>query len=374
MHPFRCLLLAGILACASCASHSLIGDVEGVNDGRPMVFGTSLPQAEADITKGSASLDADFLVDTWKNFGASTQQVVMHHYRVDYTAGAAFPWNYVGVNNQPQRYWDLSAFPYEFRAVSPALGGISIGEGGISISQPFRAQTLLDGSYQLPGNEPCLVAHVSRSKTASGYEDRDRIKDAEINAASRANAVREVHMPFHHLMSKVGFRIFIDDPQPDSPDYRVTLNSICIRVVNSDDSFVTASSQYTATDAQGLGKGTFSGNTVQSGAFTLLSHGEYTGLNLRQHLNRESAYDLSPDYLLQIPQGNISLQVDVQLTTSDNVSFPCHTVLENLAWEPDKRYNYILHIPNLHGHQVFLDTCEVLPWEAVQTSDIPVEL
>ena len=47
---------------------------------------------------------------------------------------------------------------------------------------------------------------------------------------------------------------------------------------------------------------------------------------------------------------------------------------EYFAWEPEKRYVYYLHIPNLLGHDIFLDTCEILPWDEVQTSEIPVEL
>jgi hypothetical protein len=47
---------------------------------------------------------------------------------------------------------------------------------------------------------------------------------------------------------------------------------------------------------------------------------------------------------------------------------------EYFAWEPEKRYVYYLHIPNLLGHDIILDTCEILPWDEVQTSEIPVEL
>ena len=44
------------------------------------------------------------------------------------------------------------------------------------------------------------------------------------------------------------------------------------------------------------------------------------------------------------------------------------------TWEPEKRYIYYLRIPNIHSHELVLETCEILSWDEVQTSDIPIEL
>jgi hypothetical protein len=189
----------------------------------------------------------------------------------------------------------------------------------------------------------------------------------------------------------VGFRIFIDDPQPSSPDYRVALKSVKISVVNADNNFVISSKSYTTTNQQGLDHGTFADNTTATGEYTLLQHGEYVGKNLRENLNRETALDLCPLYLQQIPQKYVQIHVEVEMQTDHltngvvdaSNAFTYDSVLsldktsttgDRFTWEPDTRYVYFLHIPNLHKHTIFLDTCEILPWDEVQTSDIIIEL
>lgn len=398
------LIITAILLTASCASDSTIEETAGVKDELPMVFGTTFAQQEtvvaqqkAPVTRGASELQSDFKVSTWKNFGRQGQQTVMEGYKVNYDATAApYKWDYVDVLGQPQRYWDLAAYPYEFRAVAPYMQEAMISDQGLTVSLTdhyFQAQTLKNDVYNVSDSEgePFVVAHVSRQQKGSSYEDRDQIKDKEINADAKANAVREVHMPFHHLISKVGFRLFIDDPQPSSPDYRVWLKSVEISVVNSNNSFVTASRKYTASNAQGLGCGSFSENSVASGAFVLVKHGEYTGKNLRENLNRETAFDLTPTYLQQIPQGNIKIRVQITMqtdhvvngTVDDSSSIVYDKLLsldksqtegDAFSWAPDTRYVYYLHIPNLYAHDIFLDTCEILPWDEVQTSEIIVEL
>lgn len=399
------LIIATVSLTASCASDSTIEETVEFADELPMVFGTTFAQQEttalqqktAAVTRAASLLTSDFKVSTWKHFATEKQQAVMDGYKVDYTADAMpYQWDYVDVLGQPQRYWDLSAFPYEFRAVAPYMSEAMISDQGLTVSLTdhyFQAQTLKNDVYNVSDSEgePFVVAHVSRQQKGSSYEDRDQIKDKEINADAKANAVREVHMPFHHLISKVGFRIFIDDPQPSSPDYRVTLKDVEISVENSDNSFVTASKRYTATNAQGFGHGSFSENTLASGVFVLVQYGEYTGKNLRENLNRETAFDLTPAYLQQIPQKGVKIRVKVTMQTDHVVggqtvesnTFEHDKLLsldktnaegDTFNWLPDTRYVYYLHIPNLEAHDIFLDTCEILPWDEVQTSEIIVEL
>lgn len=393
MNLFRNILLfAAVLLITSCTTDSTLEDEHRVDDSLPMVFGTSLSTAEADATRSAASLEANFKVNTWKNFGNAQQQTVMDGFKVEYDpTGNPYKWDYVDVDGQLQRYWDLGAFPYEFRAVSPYFTGATITASGLSLDvshQPFQAQTYINETHNITDAacEPCVVAHVTRQKDGTDYADHDIIRNAEINADAKANAVREVHMPFHHLMTKVGFRIFIDDPQPTSPDYQVFLKNMTISIENTGNNFVIASNTYNATNAQGLGKGTFSDNTTATGSYTLMQHGNYEGMNLRQNLHRESAYDLTPGELHQIPQHNVKIRVNFTLETDhDGVEeneFTYDRLLslweldegDNFTWEPDKRYIYYLHIPNIHMHEIFLVTCEVLPWDDVQTTDIPVEM
>ena len=343
------------------------------DNGQPMVFGSS-PVA----TTRSASLETfytDFKVGVWKNFGNTTQQNVMDGYKVAYNAVTS-KWDYVGIGSQIQRYWDLSAFPYEFHAVSPYLEGATIEADKITINvpaKPFKAQTYFNEVYNLTPaeSEPCVVAQVSR-------------QDVDIS---------EVKMPFHHLISKVGFRIYLDDPQPTDPAYVAQIDTLTISVVKT--GFISESKTYTATTAQGLLNGTFSGDTT-SDEFVLLKHGLYqeaddnntlVPIDLRQHLRHEDAIDLCPDYLQQIPHEDLKIRIKLQITTIDGdnheETFNYDKLLslnkseasgDLFTWEPEKRYVYFLRIPNIHGHEIVLETCEILPWDEVQTTDIPIEL
>ncbi len=202
-------------------------------------------------------------------------------------------------------------------------------------------------------------------------------------------------MPFHHLISKVGFRIFIDDPQPTTPYYTITLKNIKISVVK--EGFITASNTYTA--EQGLLNGTFA-STQMSADFPILHNEEsanvYSGIDLRQYRNKNDALDLCSKsktdykYLYQIPQKDFKIRVELQLETVNDTQTPVeketftysqllsidktNTTGDLFKWDPETRYIYYLHIPNLHKHEIFLNTCEILPWDEVQTTNIDVGL
>lgn len=389
------LHIATALLIVACSSDSTLEEekkpVPLVDDQKPMVFSSS--SAKTAATRASSALETlhdNFKVSVWKNYGnTASQQNVMDGYRVNY---AAPEWDYVdvvvGTNTQAQRYWDMNAYPYEFRATSPYLPGALLATDQITLdvsSQPFKAQTLINDAYNATDvvSEPCIVAHVNRQKVGDDYVDMDVIANEEINTASKTNATRSIIMPFHHLISKVGFRIFIDDPQPTVQDYVARINSITISAVKS--GFISESNTYTATNAQGLRNGTFSDNTT-SDEFILLQHDLYSDLDLRQYLRQSDAYDLCPNYLQQIPQGDVKIRVQLQIKTIDGESHEetinydkllslnkTTTTGDLFTWEPEKRYIYYLHIPNLHAHEIEY-TCEILSWDEVQTSDIPIEL
>ena len=395
-HLHRDILhIATALLIVACSSDSTLEEKREhaplVDDQKPMVFSSS--SAKTAATRASSPLEPlhdNFKVSVWKNYGnTASQQNVMDGYRVNY---AASEWDYVdvvvGTHTQAQRYWDITAFPYEFRATSPYLASASLATDEITLdvsSQPFKAQTLINDAYNATDvvSEPCIVAHVNRQKVVDDYVDMDVIANEEINTASKTNATRSIIMPFHHLISKVGFRIFIDDPQPTVQNYVARLNSITITAVKS--GFISESKTYTATTAQGLRNGTFSDNTT-SDEFILLQHGLYSDLDLRQYLRQSDAYDLCPNYLQQIPQGDVKIRVQLQIITIDGDNHEetinydkllslnkTMTTGDLFTWEPEKRYIYYLHIPNLHAHEIEY-TCEILSWDEVQTSDIPIEL
>ena len=374
-----------------------------VDDQKPMVFSTS--SSEGAATRASSPLETlhdNFKVSVWKNYGnTASQQNVMDGYKVNYTASK---WDYVdvvvGTHTQAQRYWDITAFPYEFRAVSPYLDAATIETDKVTLdvsSQPFTAQTYIDDIYNVTDevSEPCVVAHISRQKVGDNYVDTDVIKNVEVNETLKAVPTREVRMPFHHLISKVGFHIYIDDPQPTVLNYVAKLNSVKISAVKT--GFITKSETYTATTTQGLGSGIFSNNTT-SDEFVLLQHGLYqildgdeniVDLNLRDYVSRDHTFDLCPNYLQQIPQENLKIHVQLQIvvvsttdgSTIDTINYDkllslnrMITTGDDFTWEPETRYIYNLRIPNLQAHDIILDTCEILPWDEVQASDIPIEL
>ena len=407
MRMFRhILLLTAVLLTVSCSSDSTLSEEKVIDTRTPMVFGTSYAQADTEVTRASSILEADFKVGVWKAFGAADQQTVMDGYKVDYNATATNKWNYVDIQvtgkpQQVERYWDLSAFPYEFRAVSPYLTDTeaTVTPTGITITKPFQAQKMTDtGITPSDGSsEACVVAHVKRVKSGADYVDTDVIEHQEINTTGQANATREVHLPFHHLISKVGFRIYIDNPSPFQSDYSVSLQSIRITAKNATTGFIYGSSTYTATDA--LAAGVFSNNSTTANEHDLLNRttpytetigGVTKNLDFHNHLNRAQAFDLTPGCLHQIPQENVKLHVqltmhshhveseDQKFTYDSWLSLDRNNNTENqcdvFTWEREKRYIYYLHIPNLHGHDILLETCEILPWGEVESNNIDIKM
>jgi hypothetical protein len=409
------LLLATAILATACSSDTTLEEQQTVDTRQPMVFAASATAANdvptatgAPAMTGVTRADAGYLettfnsfkVGTWKAFATSQQQTVMGGYRVNHTTD--HHWNYVDVDGQLQRYWDLAAFPYEFRAVAPYTSGATITPDGLTVSASFRAQVLTNGVYNVSAtvSEPCVVAQVSRSAESAGsYKDTDEIKQREINDAAKGDATRDVRMPFHHLVSKVGFRIYIDNPQPidhewddgiGGDEYTVWIKQIQITVKRDGQDFITASNTYTATNAQGLLNGTFTDNTTQSAEHTIMSHNAYTlenQNNLHKHLNQADAFDMTPDCIIQLPQDNVKVHVQLTIHTNHVLAteqeFTYDTWLsldknntagDHFTWLPDTRYIYYLHIPNLHGHEINLTSCEILPWDDVQTSDIDVGL
>lgn len=416
------ILTAALLATA-CSNDATLEEENRVEVRQPMVFSAPAAQAETVVTRSGTPLEGtfkNFKVGTWKAFGQATQQNVMNGYRVEYSEtaftdyGDGYNWHYESIGSQVLRYWDLSAFPYEFRAIAPYDDHTDITTAGITINCAddyyFKSETRA-GDNTNKGCEPYVACHVTRTQQADGtYEDTDIIKNEHINTAGKANATREVHMPFHHLMTKVGFRVFIDNPAPEQKPYHVILESMTISIHGKDGQFITGSKTYTASNTDGLNLGAFTDNTTVTTTvadpYPLLSHGQYyepagsaTLLDLHQHLHRENAYDLTPGELLQIPQEDVEIKVEVKIKTNFNeetgelwdvggtdyheetysrwlnimhdedAQEPSH-----FTWLPDNKYIFYLRIGNIHEHEIYLDTCEILPWDDVQTTDIDVGL
>lgn len=384
MYLFRYIpLLATVLLIASCSSQGTIEEEKVVDLREPMRFGTTMAQTAVEETRAALEeTHTNFRVHTWKAFGQTAQQEIMNGYEVDYNS--VTHWQYEGIGTQVLRYWDLAGYPYEFRAVAPCLSAsdVEITANNITINKPFKGQTLINDEYNLDAAdcEACVVAHVSRVKQGDDYVDTDKIKNTEINAVGKANAFREVRLPFHHLNSKIGFRIYLKEPK--STTYTVHLQDIKIYAVYDGYRSFVNEAQYTAANIQGLGNGTWIPTATTSANHTLLQHGYYDE-DLMQHRTHETAYDMTPQYLHQVPQGNIRLRVEATLKTSAGKTVSINKILANeivpelqeiFTWESDKRYIYYLYINDIHGLDIFLDTCEVLPWDDVESTNIDVGL
>ena len=388
----------------SCATESA-DDVRAIYDHSPMRFNSSGQDAEVTTPTRATILKNDFSVSCWKSFKETNQQIVMDNYKVQYSsgttsgstsAGTKDRWSYTDIDGQTEKYWDIASFPYEFRAVTPWFSEsmVSISSNNLTISFAsdnnisFKAQTFLENNYNCTSkrSEACLLAQVRRSEEGKEYKDEDLLVGKEINATTKANPVRDVHLPFHHLMSKVGFRIYIDDPQPDYHSYTVTLKDVEIKIepIHPATEVITESNGYSCTN-DNLFSGTFENNSTQPSFVLLKKPGEYSE-DLRKCLNHSTAFDFNvKSYedkdLQQIPQGPFKIKVSLTLIfngTTKNIntylSADNNAEGDNYSWEPNKYYLYYLRIPNLVAQPIILTTCEVTDWEEVKTSDIEVGL
>lgn len=122
------MTLVAVLALTSCSSDSLVGE-SPVNNEAPIAFTVSqrnTTRDDASATTGDPLQSkgyTDFGVWAYKYKETSTTagNAVMNNYKVEYTAnsGKETDWNYVGVDNQIERYWDLSYNNTKFFAYAP---------------------------------------------------------------------------------------------------------------------------------------------------------------------------------------------------------------------------------------------------------------
>lgn len=395
------ILATTLLMMAACSSDKTLEEVDDITGhDNPMRFGTSGTfGADMENTTRAIDLEDGFKVTCWKSFDGNniTSLPVMTDYEVAYHPGDAQRWTYDDVRDQYLHYWDLSAYPYDFRACTPYLEDAHFEASGFSLNlsgsdRIFCAQTFLERQYNqdLKHSEPCLIAEVKRmGKDINGsYRDFDMLKrdvagPLEINTNNNSWGVRDVHLPFHHLVSKVGFRLYIDDPEV--PSYDITLSDVNISIVK--DGFMLSSKQYRADNANGLLNGTFVQPVTVNERSLITKTEPYSDVNMANHLNKATAFDFHcPDDMIQLPQKELKIHARLTLSYTINgepKSFDYDTLLsldgENPAgdpfdWDPNTHYIYYLHLKNLEQYPIIVCTAEIVPWEIVQTSDIEIGL
>ena len=117
-----------------CSSDGTITDIPDYVEQDPLTF--SVASSSTSVSRAAShELEQGFMVSTYKLYGSKQQQKVMECYEALYSTDEdnkyhGSKWNTVGkqgADNDPsslyqtqyERYWDLSAFPYRFHAITP---------------------------------------------------------------------------------------------------------------------------------------------------------------------------------------------------------------------------------------------------------------
>lgn len=384
-HKIRYSWYVGALMCASltaCTSDGTIDEVETAEQ-VPMQFSQTALSTPAK-TRGSDPLAQGFLVSCYKGIGSTDVQQVMDNYEVKYkvdTWNNLSCWNYVGTKtdgfykDQVLRYWDVSAFPYQFYAVTPCPAPADIPQLVLTNSQ-FAMPASAEYVYQTCNNgvvssgaEPYLLAQVECTDV-SNTNDKDMLAGGKTIAKSASAYSRYVALPFHHLTSKVRFLIYNNYKKEIPNDFK--LYNIKIKAASAD--YVIEGRAFTATLTSGnVFDGTFTDVTKGSDAEKVLVQTDDDAArkcDLKVAVDREHAYDcLNPtgkttnDGLLQIPQKNVKL----------SFSFDVYGVEFNRNFESeDKHIKYDMATKTIHYNDVEIEGTYDLAPNTINTFVIKV--
>ena len=199
---------------AACSSDDVIEEVKPIVESTdPMRFSNVSDnyQTRTDYTIPNL-LKQGFMVSCYKKFGQPDQQTVMPQYEVNYEPydswyGEKVSWNYISAESSHQfyqeqyvKFWDYSAFPYRFHAIAPYPvdpSAITLSDKSLTINNPYKMQTSLNGLVTPADAEPHLVAQVQRDGLGN---DIDVFANKDITGENHT-AHRYVSLPFHHLNS-----------------------------------------------------------------------------------------------------------------------------------------------------------------------------
>lgn len=416
----------------SCSSNSVLQETEDISQAKdPIRFRDVNGDYQATRTNQSIPnlLQQNFMVSCYKNFAKELQQTVMPMYEVNYeTYNSQYgevSWNYIPQPNghqfyqdQFERFWDMSAFPYRFFAVSPAplqsnalISGFSLTDKELVIPMRYEHQTCTDG-VTTAGAEPCLVAEVERRTTGRDYDllvkAADNTYPKEINNSSQT-LNRIVALPFHHLNCKVRFCISCPNLGEGGEEHEVT--NVEIKARNQ--GFIT-SAKYKAQleEDKTLMGGRFTDPETTTTPEVLLSISEdyeqhQTGNNLYYGTNEPMVkyYFECPNGMTQIPQEGVQLSITFTVkgkfdeTTYDTSKFSInfdsgHTTFtdvpitlkdpyqDTFTWEKNTYYTYNIilgpFIPAESTYPVGGDgkegpiwfTCVVGEWDNIESDEI----
>ncbi len=407
----RLFMTAAIAAMMTSCSSNTTSEDQGItpeNQGTPMRFSAPAVGTMETRTRASEPLKSGFLVSTYKN-GTISQQEVMNQYEAKYSSD---PWNTTNTSwktvgtvtdgfyqEQFEKYWDTSAYPYEFLAIAPApienkaiKTGFEVTAHSVKLAAGVTGQTVSDGTVTPASPDPeYLVAHLERkrkSDSSTQTEDIDRLTGT--TAGSNTSPTGSVPLPFHHLSSRVRFGIYTTEPVSESQKLPITNVSFKVSSANTD-GFVTKATGYEASNVSTSNNalsGTFTGLTKSTEDVELLKFtGPYIGTeekfpdaylqnhewNSKQDVN--AYYFECKDGFTQVPQGKVKLTVSFTITTTTGTELkytnePLKITDANgnevneFTWEPNHLYTYYIVVRKLLNHDISF-TATVADWEDV---------
>ena len=301
--------------------------------------------------------------------------------------------------DQYQRYWDASAFPYRFYAITPCPSAADIANFTLSderlvipTSVAFAYQTCTNGVLTA-GAEPYMPAEVE-CIDGSNVNDFDLLtgntiqKDRTMNGAT-TDYERYVALPFHHFTSKVRFAVY-NNYRKETPN-NFYLNNVKVRVVS--DNFVTGGNGYEANlKISDMLNGTFTETTkaATEEQKILLQTDDSKQGNLNTAIDREHVYFCEcQNGMLQIPQHGVRMTVsfdvcgldyendftspdgsivyDKATKTIHYIDIPIKdtkTNMEYFHWESNNIYTYVIKITEFYPLSIDF-SAELTPWTDV---------
>ena len=405
----------GALLCVNltaCSSDSTIQGEDVYAGEIPMQFCQAAISTPITRSASTSYLTQGFLVSSWKGFGTGKQYLVMDKYEVKYQTDPwanLSKWDYVGsttegyYKTQIERYWDATAFPYRFYAITPCPAASDIDDFTLTESR-LMIPTSVSYVYQTSNNgtltegaEPYMPAQVECTD-GSNVKDIDLLNgNAFINKDRTQNGAttsydRYVALPFHHITSKVRFAIYNNYAKETPSDFY--LYNIKVKAVS--DNFITEGKGYAADLTNGdMLHGTFTETTkaTTENEKTLLQTDDTKKGDLNAAVDKEHAYYCeSKDGMLQIPQQDVKMTISFDVygldykddftsadgtITYDKANKTIHytdivikdnkTNTDSFTWESNNIYTYIIKISEFYPLSIDF-SAELLPWSDVNGS------
>lgn len=412
-HKYLALRCIGALICAGlagCYQDSTIL-TEDVYDGdMPMEFSQAVMSGPVTRAARTDYLTQGFMVNCWKGFGSARQFMVMDKYEVKYQADPwsnLSKWDYVGstadgyYKTQIERYWDATAFPYRFYAITPCPDAAVI-DGFVLTDSKLEIPSTVTFAYQTGSNgiltagaEPYMPAQVECTD-GSNLKDVDLLsgstfisKDRTQNGAT-TKYDRYVALPFHHFTSKVRFGIYNTYRKETPAEFH--LFNIKVKVVSGD--FITEGRGYTADLSNSdMIHGSFTATVkAQTADEKLLLQTDATKQgDLNKAVDRAHAYFCEvPQGLLQIPQHGVRITISFDVygldyksdftspdghITYDKAAKTIHYTdvpiedagIDSFDWESNYIYTYIMKVTEFYPLTIDF-SAELTPWTDVYGS------